>query len=153
MTERKNIWVEKSDQNYHHYNTSLKENIVQMFLRSPQEKIFGAEKRSFISSFFLPFKRGQKNDWFELSSSAIFLSVQGSLGWWRNMVACPGCLLAILVFLLKTTSFVSWPAEAIVISIQLYQLEPDYSSNEEAEEELVDSGEEEVSWFRSSIEH
>ena len=113
-----------------------------MFFKISQEKIFGAEKRSFFSSFFLPFKRGQKNDWFELSSSTIFLGVQGSL---RNMVACPGCLLAILVFLLKTTSFVSWRAEAILMSTQLYHLEPDYSSNEEAKEEPADSEEEEVS--------
>ena len=116
-----------------------------MFFKT-QKKIILAQKnvRSF-SSFFLPFKRGQKNDWFKLYSSAIFLGVQGSLGWWRNMVAYHGCLHAILVFLLKTSSFVSWPAEAIVMSIQLYQLDPDYSSNEEAEEKPVDSGEEEVS--------
>jgi len=31
------------------------------------------------------------------------------------------------------------------MSFQLYQLEPEYSSNEEAEEEPVDSGKEEVS--------
>ena len=60
MTGKKNIWVEKSDQNYHHYNTSLKENIVQMFLRCPQEKIFGAEKRSFISSFFYRSKEAKR---------------------------------------------------------------------------------------------
>ena len=38
---------------------------------------------------------------------------------------------AILVFLLTTTSFVSWPAEAIIMFIQPYQLEPEYSSSEE----------------------
>ena len=45
----------------------------------------------------------------------------------------------------KTTIFTSWPAEAIAMSIQPYQREPEYSSSEEAEEEPVDSGEEEVS--------
>ena len=145
MTEKKTIGLRKAIKTTITITPLLKKILFKCSLRSPQEKIFGAEKRSFFSSFFLPFKRGQKNDWFELSSSTIFLGVQGSLGWWRNMVACPGCLLAILVFLLKTTSFVSWRAEAILMSIQLYQLEPDYSSNEEAKEEPVDSEEEEVS--------
>ena len=46
--------------------------------------------------------------------------------------------------LLKTARFASRHLEAIVMSIQPYQLEPEYSS-EEAEEEPVDSGKEEVS--------
>ena len=46
--------------------------------------------------------------------------------------------------LLKTARFASRHLETIVMSIQPYQLEPEYSS-EEAEEEPVDSGKEEVS--------
>ena len=76
----------------------------------------------FLSYFF--FVAAQKgpieNDRLKLPASAIFRGVKGSRGLWRNKVARPGCLDAILLFLLKTTSFESWPAEAIVMSIQPY---------------------------------
>ena len=49
---------------------------------------FLAQKNArFLWLLFLPFKRGLKNDGFELLASAIFIGVQGSLGWWHNMVA------------------------------------------------------------------
>jgi len=37
MAEKKNNWVVKSDKNSHHDNTSLKENIVQMFFKIKKE--------------------------------------------------------------------------------------------------------------------
>ena len=72
-----------------------------------------------------------------------FLSVWKALGC-DNVIRLLA-LDAILVFLLKTTSFASWPVEVIVMSIQPYQLEAEYSSSEEAEEDAKDLEEEEVS--------
>ena len=71
--------------------------------------------------FFFGRSKGAYTEWhIETSRSAIFRGVKGSRGLWRNMVARPGCLDAILLFLLKTTRFESWPAQAIVMSIQPY---------------------------------
>ena len=92
----------------------------------------------------------KKNDRLKFPASAIFSSPKGSLGWWRNNVARPGCLDAILVFLLKTASFASRPAQAIVMSLQPYQLEVEYSFSEEAKEDSEDSEKEEVSLCQSS---
>ena len=80
MTEKKNNWFEKSDKNSHHYNTSFNENIVQRFFMIPQKRLLAQKNVRFLVPL-IPFKRGQKSDRFELSSSTIFLGVQGSLGW------------------------------------------------------------------------
>ena len=132
--------MDKRTNNSYHDNTTINKKILTKMLR----------KRFVIfvifvsySYFFFAVQKRPIEVW--TSASAIFIGVQGSLGWWRNEVARSDCLEAILVFLLKTTSFQLWPAEAIVISLQPYQLEAVYSSSEEAEEETVDSGEEEVS--------
>ena len=91
-----------------------------MLFKIPKE-IFPTEKYSFsIVTFFCRSKEAYRSLNFRIR---IFIGVQGFLGWWRNKVARSDCLEAILVFLLKTTSFPSWPAEAIVMSLQPYQLE------------------------------
>jgi len=87
-----------------------------MFFKTQKKRFLAQKNVRSLSSFFLPFRRGQKNDWFKLYSSDIFLGVQGSLGLWRNMVAYYGCLHAILVFLLKTTSFVTCRSDRDVYS-------------------------------------
>ena len=91
-----------------------------MLFKIPKE-IFPTEKYSFSIITFFAVQKRPIEVW--TSASAIFIGVQGFLGWWRNKVARSDCLEAILVFLLKTTSFPSWPAEAIVMSLQPYQLE------------------------------
>ena len=74
---------------------------------------------AFLSSFFFFAVQKRPIEWqIEITRNRHFSGVQGSLEWQRNKVAPSGCLDAILVFLLKTTSFESWPTEAIVMSIQ-----------------------------------
>ena len=136
--------MDKRTNNSYHDNTTINKKILTKMLFKIPKEIFPTEKYSFpIITFFFALQKRPIEVW--TSASAIFIGVQGSLGWWRNKVARSDCLEAILVFLLKTTSFPSWPAEAIVMSLQPFQLEDVYSSSEEAEEETVDSGEEEVS--------
>ena len=111
-------------------------------------KIDFSHKKVFVFSSYFFFGRSKgayRERHIETSLSAIFRGVKGSRGLSRNMVARPGCLDAILVFLLKTTRFESWPAQAIVMSIQPYYLEAEYSSGEEAEKDSEDSEKEEVS--------
>ena len=85
-----------------------------MLFKIPKE-IFPTE--IYLVTFFSVQKGPIENDRLKIPASATFIGVQGSLGWWRNKIARPGCLDAILVFLLKTTSLESWPAEAIAMSI------------------------------------
>ena len=62
------------------------------------------------------------------------------------MVARPGCPHLFWSSFCKQTSYRDFKT----MSIEPYQLEPEYSSSEQGEEEQIDSGEEEVSSFDSS---
>ena len=145
-------WVDKSAKNSYQDNTTLDKKILPKMLFKILKGDFSHKTLFvFLSTFFCRSKEAIETDRLKLPGSAIFSGVKGSLGCWRNRVARPSCLDAILVFLLKTTSFQLWPAEAIVMSIQPYQLEAEYSSSEEAEEDSEDSeGRSFVMWI---IEH
>ena len=116
-----------------------------MFFKTPPKKILAQKNVRFFSFFFNRSKEANRMIGSNFTRPPFSSACKALWGddaiWFLALAACA----QFRFFLLKTTSFVSWPAEAIVMSIQLYQHDPDYSSKEGAEEKPVDSGEQEVS--------
>ena len=112
----------------------MAQNAIQDFER----RFFPQKIVRFLKYFFCRSKEAYREWQIETSRICHFQRRERLSGRWRNRVARPSCLDAILVFLLKTTSIALWPAEAIVMSIQPYQLQTEYPSSEKAEEDSQD---------------
>ena len=111
-----------------------------MLLKIRSEKeLFRTEKSSFSSAAFFAVQKSLVE--FPIPP---FPSVWMAL-WGRDVIWLLALPAWTQFWCFKTTISASCPVEAIMMSIQPYQLLPEYSSSEEAEEEPVDLGEEEVS--------